>query len=70
MSTENIPKLSAPELDKLRYRAAKGDILTPDEVRLFVAATRKSYLAVPSASREKTSRDKKPAVDEKQIDFF
>ena len=66
----DIPKLSAPEIETLRKRAARGDALTLEEVSLFIASTRRSYLAVPAAARGKTSRDKAKPVDEKQIDFF
>jgi len=59
-------------LKSLRAKADKGIILTLDEVKAFVAAARKSYSAAEASmkDKEKLSRNKKPATDEKQIDFF
>lgn len=63
-----MTKLSSPEIESLRQRAARGIALTIEEVRLFVAATRKSFLAVPV--KTKAEPKTKPKVDEQQIDFF
>lgn len=70
----------ATPLSDLRKRAASGEILTLDEVREFVAASRKSYTArladVPedkntekSAHAPKLSRVKKAPPPE-DVNFF
>lgn len=61
--------LSKPEIQALRERAARGENLTLDEIRLFVQATRVSYLAAEVKGKPK-DRTKKEKPDESQIDFF
>lgn len=63
------PKLSSPEIESLRQKAARGISLTIEEVRKFVQATRRSFLAVP-VKTPKAKAEAKPKVDETQIDFF
>lgn len=70
----------ATKLSELRKRAASGEILTSEEVREFVAASRKSYTAAIEAVPEgkntensphapKLSRNKKAPPPE-DVNFF
>jgi len=57
-------------LKALREKAAQGIILSLDEVKAFVAASRKSYTAAEAKVKDpkKLSRDKAPV--QQDIDFF
>lgn len=57
---------------RARQAAAKGELPSLETVRLFIQATRKSWLAKPAETKPKeNSRMKKPPpVSEDQLDFF
>jgi hypothetical protein len=61
--------LSTKEIASLREKASRGATLSIDEVALFVAATRKSFLALP-APKSKEPKTAKPSTPENEIDFF
>jgi len=60
--------LTTPEIKSLREKAQRIT-LTFEEVRLFIAATRKSFLALP-AKAPKALTSKQTPITEKEIDFF
>ncbi len=65
-------KLSAPEINALRAKAQR-ETLSPEEVALFVASTRASFLALPGKTpKALTSKAVKAAstISENRIDFF
>ena len=70
MESSNPSPLSRAEIAALQARAARGEIPTLEEVRLYVASTRVSYLAAESQSKPKDRTAKPPKGDDRQIDFF
>lgn len=63
--------LTEAEAKALRARAEAGEIPTLAIVRRFIATIRKSILASPAKiEKTKTTRNKKPVVDEDQVKFF
>jgi len=63
--------LSTPEIKALRARAAAGEILPTSLIARFVAATRKSFLALgPVKAAKALSGPKNPVTQEKDVDFF
>lgn len=67
--------MANPQLDALRLKAAKGEMLSLDELRFFIASTRVSYTAsaekieVTPAKPVKLDRVKKP-LPPQDVDFF
>lgn len=61
-------KLTGPEVRALREKAQRTP-LTVEEVALFVASTRASFLALPTKA-PKALTSKKVEITENQIDFF
>lgn len=70
MSEPYFPPLSKSEQAEARARASAGEMPSLETLRRFVATVRKSWLAKPDTQTKGKSRDKKPAPDDKQIDFF
>lgn len=63
--------LSTEEIKALRARAQKGEILPPSLIARFVAATRKSFLALgPVKAAKALAGPKNLPTQEKDVDFF
>lgn len=70
---DQAPPIPLTEDERKHYQslAEKGTPPTLDIVRRFIATIRKSILSSPKkVEKTKTSRNKKPAVNEDQVDFF
>lgn len=67
--TDPLP-LTKEEIQSLRASAARGIIPTLEQVRRYVATTRKSYLAAEQKSKPKDRTAKPPPPTDAQIDFF
>ena len=70
MPSQNFEPLTKAEADAARSAAAAGRPPSLETLRRFIATIRKSWLAKPPEQTKGKSRDKKPLVDENQIDFF
>lgn len=62
--------LSKAEAAEARARASAGEMPSLEILRRFVATIRKSWTAKPDSQTKGKSRNKKPAPDDKQINFF
>jgi hypothetical protein len=65
----NPQKLSSQEIASLRAKAQR-ETLSFEEVALFVASTRASFLALPVKAPKALTSKKPPPTTEDQIDFF
>lgn len=62
-------KLTSPEIQALRAKAARGDSISLEETASFVLSYRVSFLTLPRA-KETKKKEKKPKTPDDQIDFF
>lgn len=60
---------NSPRLAELR-KAAETRTLTPEEVREFVALSRKSFLSLPSKPVKNAKAKAAPAITDEEPDFF
>lgn len=70
MTPPEILPLSKAEADQARAEASAGRPPSLEILRRFIATIRKNWTAKPPEQTKGKSRDKKPVVDENQIDFF
>jgi hypothetical protein len=62
-------KLTSPEIKTLREKAER-ETLSYEEVSLFVAATRKSFLALPAKTPKALTSKKTPLTESEIDDLF
>jgi hypothetical protein len=66
-----LKKLTSPEIQALRAKAARGDSISLEETASFVLSYRASFLALPSGKEvKKKEKEKKLETPDGEIDFF